>query len=182
MEQLTLSSYAQAGQDLFVVEALQAKRSGYYVEIGANHPIINNNTYLLEREFSWKGVGLDIDPSYYYEYLNKRINELVLSDATQFDFAKYFNLRDFPRIIDYASVDCEPPSVTLRALENLLASGYEFRVITFEHDLYANIENQFFKTKARELLKPRGYILAKENVHDGNPSRVYEDWYVLANS
>ena len=39
----------QAQQDKFVLNVLNEKKNGYFLEIGSNHPININNTYLLEK-------------------------------------------------------------------------------------------------------------------------------------
>jgi hypothetical protein len=32
------------------------------VELGSRHYLEGNNTYILEKEYNWKGVGFDIIP------------------------------------------------------------------------------------------------------------------------
>ena len=49
-------SKAQFRQDLFVLSELDFKENGFFVEFGAADGINLSNTYLLEREFSWKGI------------------------------------------------------------------------------------------------------------------------------
>lgn len=52
-------SYSQFGQDLFVLEHIfKGKTDGFFVDIGANHPIHCSNTYLLEKK-GWKGLALE---------------------------------------------------------------------------------------------------------------------------
>ena len=45
------NNYSQAFQDMFVLSMLDGKRNGTYVEIGGDHPVVINNSYLLESEF-----------------------------------------------------------------------------------------------------------------------------------
>ena len=54
-------SYSQAAQDLFVLKVLNNKKNGTFLEIGSRHPIIANNTYLLENQYNWKGVMVACD-------------------------------------------------------------------------------------------------------------------------
>jgi hypothetical protein len=49
-------SKAQLFQDLFVLETLSWKESGYFVEFGATDGINLSNTYLLEKDFGWTGL------------------------------------------------------------------------------------------------------------------------------
>jgi FkbM family methyltransferase len=49
-------SKSQLRQDLFILSETKYKRGGYFVEFGATDGINLSNTYLLETEFSWKGI------------------------------------------------------------------------------------------------------------------------------
>lgn len=49
-------SKSQLRQDLFVLSQMNFKRDGFFVEFGATNGIDLSNTYLLEKEFGWKGI------------------------------------------------------------------------------------------------------------------------------
>ena len=53
---LLSKSKSQLNQDLFILSETKYKREGYFVEFGATNGIDLSNTYLLETEFSWKGI------------------------------------------------------------------------------------------------------------------------------
>ena len=53
-------NYSQANQDMFVLMMLDGKRNGTFLEIGAHEPINISNTYLLEKDFDWNGISIDI--------------------------------------------------------------------------------------------------------------------------
>ena len=55
-----MNSYSQAKQDLFVLEQTQYKKNGTFLDIGCAEPTIINNTFLLEKEYNWYGIGIDI--------------------------------------------------------------------------------------------------------------------------
>lgn len=42
----------QAEQDKFVLNILKNKKKGFFLEIGSNHPIKINNSYILEKIMS----------------------------------------------------------------------------------------------------------------------------------
>lgn len=50
------SSKAQLKQDLFVINELNFKKNGFFVEFGATNGLDLSNTYLLEKEFNWNGI------------------------------------------------------------------------------------------------------------------------------
>jgi FkbM family methyltransferase len=49
-------SKSQLRQDLFALSELNFKTNGYFVEFGSANGIDISNTYLMEKEFGWKGI------------------------------------------------------------------------------------------------------------------------------
>ena len=172
-------SYSQAHQESFVINALNEKRNGFYLEIGGYHSKYDSNTYLLETQFGWSGVAIEIDKDRSNEYNQNRKNRCLNADAITFDYLKYLEDNNFPKTIDYLQVDIEPAHQTLAALKALPLDKYRFSVITFEHDLYADPENIKVKNEAIEILSGLGYKMVAENVtHEGN---IFEDWWADSN-
>jgi hypothetical protein len=168
----------QANQDSFVLNSLNEKRNGWYVEIGSSDPVLYNNTYLLETEYDWHGVGFEWDHGLVDLYNSVRKNKCVAADATQFNYLKYFQENGFPKQIDYLQLDIEPAYQTLAALKQIPLTEYRFSVITYEHDLYADPANKEIKEESIEILSSLGYELLVENVNDGSPDRIFEDWWI----
>ena len=171
------TNWSQAMQDMFVLSMHNGKKSGVYVEIGADLPRIINNSYVLESEYGWSGVSFEYD-SEKVEFFNTiRSNKCVHTDATTFDYKELFEERNYPKQIDYLQVDIDPPSGTFAALQQLPLDDYRFSVITYETDLYsagADIQDEEI-----EFLESYGYELVVRNVaNEGNP---FEDWWVDPN-
>ena len=53
-------SYSLNGVDLIVDYIFKNKKNGFYLDIGAQHPVSNNNTYLLFKK-GWSGINIDLD-------------------------------------------------------------------------------------------------------------------------
>ena len=53
---------SQSYQDLFVIWKLRNKSKGFFVEFGADNGILNSNSYLLEKQFSWEGILVEANP------------------------------------------------------------------------------------------------------------------------
>jgi len=129
-------NYSQSMQDMFVLTMLDGKKNGIYIEIGADQPVLVNNSYLLETEYDWSGVSFEIDTKK-IEYFNSiRENKCICTDATSFDYKSLFDERNYPKQIDYLQLDIDPAPQTLEALKNLPLDDYRFSVITYETDVY----------------------------------------------
>ena len=73
------------------------------------------------------------------------------------------------------SLDVEGNGDRFNALVNVFNSGYEFKIITIEHDAYRGFELSE-REKQREFLLSKGYFLLCSNVFlSGNP---FEDWWI----
>ena len=170
-------NWSQSMQDMFVLMALDGKRNGVYVELGADLPRIINNTYLLETEFDWMGVSFEYDAAKVAFFNTIRRNKCICTDATTFDYKYLFEERHYPKQIDYLQLDLDPAEGTLAALKHLPLDDYRFTAITYETDVYragADVQDEEI-----EYLKSYGYELVVRNVaNEGNP---YEDWWVDPN-
>ena len=56
---LISNSKSQIFQDLFVLNELNFKKKGFFIEIGAANGIDLSNTYLLENKFDWDGIVVE---------------------------------------------------------------------------------------------------------------------------
>ncbi len=53
-------TYSMDSEDLAIIQYIEKKDKGFYVDIGAHHPIQRNNTHLLFKK-GWEGVNIDIN-------------------------------------------------------------------------------------------------------------------------
>lgn len=163
----SITSNSQVMQDMFVLTVLNGKKNGTYLEIGSHEPIMFNNTYLLEKDFGWSGVSMDIDVKQINKFRLHRKNPVIWADATLFDYnilnAEY----------DYLQVDCEPPNISYEVLEKIV-SNKKFKVITFEHDAY--LHGGEYRDKSRQLLS-KDYVLTVADVAF-DKTGLFEDWWV----
>jgi hypothetical protein len=161
----------------FVLEMLDYKKNGHYVELGAFHSRLTSNTYRLETEYDWKGVSFELNPMFHAEISANRRNECVFGDATQFNYVKYFERNNFPRQIDFLQIDIDSgyddtgypvgnPHLSLLGLIAIPLNTYRFSVITFEHDTstYFKLESQ--REASREILDSLGYRLVVKQPHE----------------
>lgn len=168
-------SKSQVGQDLFVATMHKEKENGYYVEIGACHPVWNSNTYMLETGYNWKGLAIEWN-EHQVEVINEvRTNKCIHGNAVTYDYQSELDRLGFPQRIDYLSVDIEPPTATFAALKHIiLNTSRRFTVVTFEHDAYGS--GAEVKAESREFMQANGYRLLCPSIT--SHSLDFEDWYV----
>jgi FkbM family methyltransferase len=69
-------SRSQLGQDLWVLEKLNWKRNGYFVEFGATDGVLLSNTWMLEKLFHWDGICAEPNPSFFTQLQRNRSCQL----------------------------------------------------------------------------------------------------------
>ena len=60
-------SYSLSNVDLIVDRLFKNKEKGIYIDVGCNHPIKYNNTYLLHKR-GWVGINVDLDKESIIEF------------------------------------------------------------------------------------------------------------------
>jgi hypothetical protein len=196
-------NYSQAFQDIFILSILDGLKKGRYLEIGAQHPVSNNNTYLLHKQYQWSGISIEINPTHLFEWRKKRFkSKLIIADALTINyrdaFANWFKAAQAPSFwarwfrrennvmpddnrIDYLQLDIDPSINTLGVLRALPLDSYRFSVITFETDAY--IGDLRARDESRNILSNSGYELIAADVSvlfspvSSDPI-PFEDWWV----
>lgn len=179
-----MNYYSQASQDLFVEAVTKKKHGGFFLEIGSNHPIEHNNTYILENKYDWKGLMVEYDKSFEPLYKIHRPNSMyILDDARKVNYRDFLDTHNFPINIDYLQIDLDVNNKstldTFLILNNTVFDKYKFAAITLEHDIYTG---NYFNTQdiTRQILLERGYVLVFPNVSvlwQGS-YKPFEDWYI----
>ena len=163
-------NYTQINQDQFALDACGDKEDGYFIDVGAGHPIQINNTYMLESTRNWKGLSFDLgdenahccwklngDTNAYKSLWEEHRNtKIVIGDATKVDYKKIFQENNVPKVIDYLTMDLEPKEITLKALNLIPFDEYEFKVITYETDEH---RGDNCVAPSRKIFEKYGYTL-----------------------
>lgn len=169
-----------SSQEHFVLDVLNEKENGFYVELGAFNSRQGSNTYHLETDYNWNGVSFELLEDRRNEFISNRKNP-CMGDALKFDYLEYFRKNNFPEQIDYLQLDIDegydfamrPEGnhyTTLHGLISLPLTQYRFSVITFEHDANMYYKNIAMRDAQREILDSLGYTLVVREIH--------EDWWV----
>jgi hypothetical protein len=198
---------SQAFQDKFVLNVLNFKTNGRFIELGANDPFNISNTILLEKKYNWQGIMVEYDSKFKESYKQHRSSSYhVFQDATTVDYKGILEQLNYPSNIDYLQIDLEPGNgstlKSLQLLDRTVFDTYKFASVTFEHDIY-NLTDNFVNARiqSREIFQRRGYIRVfsdvnndgwldnesnKEKLKNGEIIKTtsysgkypFEDWYV----
>lgn len=154
---------SQAMQDAFVAFCRDKKRDGTYVDLGAGHYSRGSNTFRLEVEFGWSGIAAEKDVELAAEFLSKRTGNNFFYDALDQNIPGAIRtLAGSEGIIDFLSLDLEPPELTLSCLVGLPLEDVRFAVICCEHDVYSRPRS--IKNAMRGILEGYGYVRVVEDV------------------
>lgn len=167
---------SQVLQDMFILYMTDGKKKGTYLEVGAGRPFHGNNTCLLEENYNWKGVSVEINPDYAREFHEQRKNTLLFTDALKLNYTKMLKEHFDTNEIDYLQLDLEPAKNTFECLLSIPFEQYKFRVITYEHDYYIDFTKSY-REKSRRYLQMLGYELVVADVSPDGIS-TFEDWWV----
>lgn len=72
------SSYSQQGEDLTIMRLLENKSDGFFVDVGAFHPIKYSNTYIFYKN-GWRGINIEPNPDVQKEFLKYRALDINLN-------------------------------------------------------------------------------------------------------
>jgi len=73
-------SYSFEGQDLVLSSLLRDERNGTYIDIGSNHPILENNTYYFYLN-DWNGICVDPNTKFTQLYAELRPRDTFVGMA-----------------------------------------------------------------------------------------------------
>ena len=73
-EKYSKKSYSISYVDLIIDRIFSDVSKGIYIDIGCNHPIKYNNTYLLYKR-GWSGINIDLDKTSISQFNKMRKND-----------------------------------------------------------------------------------------------------------
>ena len=104
-------SYSLTGIDL-IVDYIFKKNNGIYIDVGCNHPVYSNNTYLLYKK-GWQGINIDINEKSVKLFNLFRKNDLninlaVSSKKTELEYINFHDKSPINKIKTTFNKDLHP--------------------------------------------------------------------------
>ncbi len=133
-------SYSQCGEDIILNIIFNSKKDGFYIDIGANNPKIQSNTYLLYLN-GWKGINIDALPNSMDSFKKIRSKDINIEKAISNieENLTYFKFENsFYNTLNESAIDriklhsplVEKLPIKTTTLSNLL-DNYEIKDIDF---------------------------------------------------
>jgi len=197
-------SKSQLRQDIFVLNELNFKKGGYFVEFGGANGKFLSNTYLLEKEFNWSGILVEPSKIFHEEIFNNRnciIDKRVVWKKSGLKllfaedrFPELSTLKEFINNDSHVRNSNNEYEVNTISLNDLLTEYNAPKQIDYlsidtegsEYDILYNFDfkNYQFRvitcehnyTKRRELIKK--LLLSNGYIRKFSEISEYEDWYI----
>ena len=138
-----LGSFSLFREDLFLDWVMDGRKSGFYVDIGANHPVRGNNTCRFYRSGGWQGINIEPTAECFRLLCKMRPRDINLNIGigTQ-DGVFTLNVFDDDRLSTFSAkheaqvsgrgyLSVERRSVVVRRLSDVLAEHASDRPIDF---------------------------------------------------
>lgn len=126
MDDENISSFSQLGQDLWVIDTLDYKNKGFFIDIGAADGIIHSNTNLLEKKYQWNGICIEANPFLIPMLTSNRscmcVHALLHSSENE--------IKDFYCANEISFIDNKNRPLTIEQTKNYVQNnGYQFHAI-----------------------------------------------------
>jgi len=174
-----IKSYSQEGEDMILRRIFKDKRSGFYVDVGAHHPIRFSNTYAFYR-LGWKGINIEPNPESIKLFRKLRLKDLNLNlgVANHQGVLRYFMFNE-PALntfdSDLAEIRLKNPEykiesethVEVTTLENILdQSQLAFNQIDFLTIDVEGMDLDVLKSNNWNKYKPSWVLVEQLGLHD----------------
>lgn len=73
-------SYSQEGEDMVLSRFLEGRKAGFYVDVGAHHPIRFSNTFMFY-ERGWRGINIEPSPKAYEQFNRTRRRDINVGNG-----------------------------------------------------------------------------------------------------
>ena len=95
---------SQYGQDRWVIEErFPSLKNGYFIDLAAADGEFLSNTYILEKNYDWKGICIEPNLKSFETLKNIRSticdSSVILDDKSEIDFIEYKKITDYEHLL-----------------------------------------------------------------------------------
>tara|TARA_Y100000768_G_scaffold327745_1_gene265489 strand:+ start:183 stop:893 length:711 start_codon:yes stop_codon:yes gene_type:complete len=157
-------TYSMDGEDLAINKFVEKKRNGFYVDVGAHHPIQRNNTHILFKK-GWEGINIDINEFSIdlFNYLRPKDLNLQIAVSNKNGEITFYSQKDFSQLNttdkdiakEHFQNNFRAKVIKCKTIQNILEnSKYNNKKIDFLNIDVEGAEMQVLSTLNFELHNP----------------------------
>ena len=181
----TKKSYSFGGCDLLIDYIFKSQKKGFYLDVGCQHPISNNNTYLLYKR-GWSGINIDLDPKNIRLFDLDRPDEINICKCVSSDNSKkdlfFFHSGSPINSLEKKTIK-DKTNFSLKKIEtftlNSILKDYKIKEIDYfnidveghEIDILKNFDIKYYKPKVISV-EFIDYQMKKLEFKNNNINRV----------
>ena len=181
----TKKSYSFGGCDLLIDYIFKSQKKGFYLDVGCQHPISNNNTYLLYKR-GWSGMNIDLDPKNIRLFDLDRPDEINICKCVSSDNSKkdlfFFHSGSPINSLEKKTIK-DKTNFSLKKIEtftlNSILKDYKIKEIDYfnidveghEIDILKNFDIKYYKPKVISV-EFIDYQMKKLEFKNNNINRV----------
>jgi len=184
---LATLSFSGNGEDVFIKNFFGGQKTGFYVDIGAFHPIVYSNTHLLYKQ-GWRGINIEPDPDGYAQFVALRRRDINVNVAVSAAHGESKFVVDGPlsgipdQDYTFARTQDDRQIITVRTaplaviLSAHLPDGQQIDVMSIDcegHDLVVIESNDWKRFRPRLLLVEDHSLQPHSHLNDVLESHGY---------
>lgn len=161
---------SQCGEDLIIESIIPFKKDGFYIDIGANHPIKYSNTFLFHKK-GWRGINIEPNPDIIkkfniYRKKDINLNVGVGSEAGDLDFYVFdentlstfdkLSVDEFSKIGHKVVKTIKVPILTLKDILEKHCPGKDIDILSIDTEGY---DLEILKSNDWQKFRPRFVIV-----------------------
>jgi hypothetical protein len=183
-------SYSISAVDLVIDRIFRNKKKGVYIDIGCNHPIKYNNTYLLHKR-GWNGINVDLDKKSIQEFNRLRENDTniqaLISDKAEIMDVYFYHERSAINTVSKNLANyrkkkyklIKKASITLNSIiknSNYKKKKIDFLSIDVENHEFNVLKNFNFKKYKIDIIVCENTDLSQNNLEtqDINIKKIFK--------
>ncbi len=179
---------SQTGEDLILETLMPQKRNGFFVDVGANHPIKFNNTFLFHNK-GWTGINIEPNPSKINLFKILRRNDMninmgvgleksemdfyVLKPSTLSTFDKK-SADEYQKMGHVLHKTIKVPIIPLSEILNSYAHNREIDLLSVDTEGY---DMEVLKSNDWKKFRPNFIILETLEYREGRAGKKLNDIY-----
>lgn len=167
-------SWSQEGEDQILRRIFEGQQSGFYVDVGAHHPMRFSNTYLFYR-LGWSGINIDAMPGSMRAFCKKRPRDInieigvgleagemeyyIFNEPALNGFSKKLSMEIVDNFCNYKIIDVK--TIKVESLEKILESNLKLdQIIDFLTIDVEGFDFEVLKSNNWNKYRPR-YVLVE---------------------